>query len=95
MSKESFRRQVLRKLRDVEFRIAALHAAIADTADDRRRVDLRGEAAVLEAIGAQLRERLERLEGQPEEDFSATRAAWQDDWQALVRDIERRISRTA
>lgn len=95
MSKQDFIRRIKDKLRDVDLRIAERRTALGRATDDRRKVELGGELRALESIRAQLRERLERLEAQPEETFSERRAEWQDDWLALVRDLEERVSRLA
>lgn len=95
MGRSAFTGAMRERLRDLTFQINAIKDRLSDGLDSRRKVDMRGQLAVLEARRDQMELKLHDLEEEPDGTWSDLKAEVETEWDDLVQDFEERLGNLA
>lgn len=92
MGRDTYQTGMEQRLRDLSFRIACVRERLADSPDDRLRVELSGQLEWLEHRRDAVREKLDALMDEPDGTWENLKAEVEDEWDALVQDFEERVA---
>ncbi len=95
MGRESYARDMQQRLRDLDVQIGSVVARLGDSPENRMKVELAGQLAMLEGRRDRLREKLDALRHEPEGLWEELRLEIDDEWDALVQDFEERVASLA
>ena len=97
MGRDAYLDYMRQRLRDLGIQIGSVHSRLADSPDNRMKVDLVGQIALLEHRRDAMREKLEALKEQsegvwPEGVWDELLLEIEDEWDTLVQDFEERVA---
>jgi hypothetical protein len=95
MGREDYLNHMRQRLSDLGLQIASVRTRLADSPENRIKVDLAGQLAVLEYRRHGVREKVEALTEQPDGAWEELRLEIEDEWDTLVQDFEERIASLA
>lgn len=95
MGRETYQSGMEQRLRDLSLQIDSVRSRLMDSPNNRLKVELSGQLAVLEGRRDIVREKLAALSDEPDGTWEDLKAEVEDEWDALIQDFEERVSSLA
>jgi len=92
MGRDAYENRMKQRLSDLGIQIASVSARLADSPDDRLRMDFAAQLATLEGRRAAIGEMLVTLGDEPDGTWEDLRLQIEDHWDALIQDFEERLA---
>lgn len=95
MGREDYQVGMEQRLRDLSLQIDSVRSRMMDSPNNRLKVELAEQLALLEHRRDRVREKLDALSDEPDGTWEDLKAEVEDEWDALVQDFEERLASLA